>query len=55
MGIEHLLKTLGQGVERVAESDFYWWHHCLHSQGQIGPPLEMIFVRDITTIDLTID
>ena len=21
----------------MAESDFYWWHHCLHPQGEMGP------------------
>ena len=44
MGIEHLLYKLWQGVERVAESDFYWWHHSIHPQGERGPPLKTMII-----------
>ena len=44
MGIEHLLYKLWQGVERVAESDFYWWHHNIHPQGERGPPLKTMII-----------
>ena len=53
MGIEHLLYKLWQGVERVAESDFYWWHHSIHPQGERGPPLKTMIIGFIFLLEIS--